>query len=313
MSRAFYFEGWYFKCSTEEDTIVIIVGRARERVEEAFIQIIRSGDNRSYYIPYSLDCFKYTQEPFTLQIGKSIFKEEYMQLDIESPSITLKGALYFDTFTKLPQQFLQKGLMGPFGYLPFMECYHDVLSMGHTLWGQLRLNSTPMNFAGGKGYVESDWGNSFPKSYLWMQCNHFKQGSLSVMLAVADIPFLGCNFRGFLCVISIENQTRIFATYTGAQIEEIKIEDQSAVVQIKQGQEIIRIKTKYDKGHMLKAPNKGAMRETVYETLEGTMKIQIYHHEVLKVDQVGDRVAFECVGKVEETTHKMGYAKHINR
>lgn len=27
----------------------------------------------------------------------------------------------------------------------------------------------------GKGYIEADRGKSFPKYYLWAQCNHFKK------------------------------------------------------------------------------------------------------------------------------------------
>lgn len=304
MNNRCYFEGWYFKCNTQENTIVFIVGKAREKGEEAFIQVIRNGDPKSYYIPYDIKTFSYQESPFSLRIGNSIFTEDYIYLNI-SGSINIKGIIYFNSFTRLPKKILQKGLMGPFGYIPFMECYHDVLSMGHNLWGKLLINDNLMNFENGKGYIERDWGNSFPKSYLWMQCNHFTQSSLSVMLAIADIPFLACNFRGFLCVISIEDETRIFATYTGARIEQITKEEDSIEVCIRQGKEIIRIKTYYDKGHMLKAPNKGAMKGTVYEVLDGKMELQMYYNEQLKAELRGEQAAFERVGKVEDIRHKI--------
>lgn len=304
MNNRCHFEGWYFKCSTQGHTLAIIVGRAKEKFEEAFIQVIKSGDSKSYYIPYDTKTFSYQEEPFSLRVGSSIFTEDYMYLNIQG-SISIKGIIYFDSFIKLSQKVWKKGLMGPFGYLPLMECYHDVVSMRHALWGKLLINDYIVNFENGEGYIERDWGTSFPNSYLWMQCNHFNQSSLSIMLAIADIPFLACNFRGFLCVISIENETRIFATYTGAKIEKIINEEDGISVCIRQGKEVIQVKTSYDKGHMLKAPNKGAMRGTVYEVLDGKMQLQMYYNERLKVNLKGERVAFERVGRVEDINHKI--------
>ena len=313
MNKEYYFQGWYFKCSTQDETIAVIVGSAKEKVEEAFIQVILSNEKKSYYIPYELKGFSYEEEPFKIQVGDNIFTKEYMHLNIVNSSISLTGCIYFDSFTTLPQHFLWKGLMGPFGYLPFMECYHDVLSMRHNLRGSLLINGKVINFEGGQGYIEKDFGNSFPKSYIWMQCNHFREPSLSVMLAVADIPFIGWNFTGFLCVISTQDKVRIFATYTGARLEIIEIEKEYVSVQIRQGKEVIRLTTYHQKGHMLKAPNKGAMKCTVYEELDGKMKLEMYYKNQLKVDMKGRQVAFEQVGKVEDMNHKIGRIKHMNK
>ena len=60
--------------------------------------------------------------------------------------------------------------MGPFRFLPGMECSHGVISMGHALEGTLTLNGAVLDFAGGTGYVETDRGRSFPSAYLWTQC-----------------------------------------------------------------------------------------------------------------------------------------------
>ena len=42
--------------------------------------------------------------------------------------------------------------MGWYAYVPTMECFHGILSMNHTLTGQLTLNKSKLNFDGGKGY-----------------------------------------------------------------------------------------------------------------------------------------------------------------
>lgn len=313
MNKEYYFQGWYFKCSVQGETISVIVGSAQEKVKEAFIQVILSKEKKSYYIPYPLEVFKYDKEPFRIRIGDNIFTKEFMYLDIETESLNLKGCIYFEQLTPLPQHFLCKDLMGPFGYLPFMECYHDVLSMNHYLRGILALNGRKIDFTGGKGYIEGDSGNSFPSHYVWAQCNHFKDPSLSVMLAVADIPFVGMRFTGFLCVMSIKGHVRIFTTYTGAQLELIKAGKDWVMVQIKQGKERIRLTMYHKKGNELKAPYKGAMQDTVYETLDAEMDLQMYYKGDLKVDVEGTQVAFERLGEVEDMNHKIGFKMHMNR
>lgn len=65
---------------------------------------------------------------------------------------------------------LRSDIMGPFRFLPGMECSHGVISMGHSLEGKLDLNGKRIDFSGGTGYVETDRGRSFPSAYLWTQC-----------------------------------------------------------------------------------------------------------------------------------------------
>ena len=48
---------------------------------------------------------------------------------------------------------------------------------------------------GGRAYVEKDWGSKFPKTWVWIQANHFEalensSGAVgTLMLSVASIPF----------------------------------------------------------------------------------------------------------------------------
>ena len=51
--------------------------------------------------------------------------------------------------------------MGPFSFVPLMECYHGILSMNHSLKGTLSFQGENLLFTGGKGYIEKDWGHSF--------------------------------------------------------------------------------------------------------------------------------------------------------
>ncbi len=52
---------------------------------------------------------------------------------------------------------------------PAMECYHGVVSMYHLLSGHLEINGDKVDFSGGKGYIEKDWGRSMPSDWIWIQ------------------------------------------------------------------------------------------------------------------------------------------------
>lgn len=96
--------------------------------------------------------------------------------------------------------------MGPFSYIPFMECNHAILCMCNSICGHIDLNENRIEFENGIGYIEKDWGCSFPKSYVWCQGNHFMHSNASFMLSIAEIPFKILNFKGFLCILIIDKK-----------------------------------------------------------------------------------------------------------
>ena len=64
-----------------------------------------------------------------------------------------------------------------YAWVPFMECYHSVVSMTHAVVGSVRFGAGPeaetFNINAGRGYIEKDWGRDFPETYVWMQGNSF--------------------------------------------------------------------------------------------------------------------------------------------
>ena len=65
--------------------------------------------------------------------------------------------------------------MGWYSFVPFMECKHGIVSVNHDLSGILNVNDEVLISDGGKGYIEKDWGTSFPEAWIWMQSNNFQK------------------------------------------------------------------------------------------------------------------------------------------
>ena len=87
------------------------------------------------------------------------------------------------------------------------------------------INDRSVDFSGGRGYIEKDWGMTFPRAYIWMQSNHFQRAGVSLTASVATIPWLTGWFRGFLVGLLVEGILYRFTTYLGSKINQLSVND----------------------------------------------------------------------------------------
>jgi len=198
-----YFEGWYYKFADiyEQNIGALIPGVSFDKKgnnSHSFIQYLDDSGSLSNYFLYDIKEFSYSPDKPEIKIGKSFFSPTRIEVDIDDKSSSIKGALSFRDIKPWPVSFFSPGAMGWYAFVPFMECYHGVLSFNHLIEVQLKLNGKSIDFNGGKGYIEKDWGRSFPSYHIWIQSNHFDEPGISLMVSIAKIPWLGKSFNGFL-------------------------------------------------------------------------------------------------------------------
>ena len=127
-----YFKGWYFKCCTKEKTIAFIPAYHQSKNKKnASLQIIT--DNSAFNIPFCN--LQYHENPLHIQIGESIFSEKAINLNIRTKEISVQGVLKFSEISPI-----QYDIMGPFKFVPFMQCRHRVFSMKYQINGQIMFN-----------------------------------------------------------------------------------------------------------------------------------------------------------------------------
>ncbi len=170
-------------------------------------------------------------------------------------------------------------IMGPFSYIPFMECNHAIISMENVINGSININNELIYFNNNKGYIEKDWGCSFPKSYIWCQGNNFKTSNTSFMFSIADIPFKLFTFKGFICVILVDNKEFKFTTYNNSKLISCNIKQDSFDITFKKGLYILNIKSKYNNGLKLKAPVKGEMIKDIFESISASVTVTLKKEE----------------------------------
>ncbi len=180
-----FFEGWYFKIvdATGQHRYAVIPGVSLADGDggpHSFIQVLDGASGQTLYKRYPLEDFRASQETLSVAVGPNTFSWQGMSLDLAESDLPLTGTLRFSDPSPWPVSLLAPGIMGWYSWVPRMECYHGVLSLDHSLDGCLAINGTTANFAGGRGYIEKDWGQAFPSGYVWMHSNHFADPSVSL-------------------------------------------------------------------------------------------------------------------------------------
>lgn len=306
-----YFEGWYFKHTNKKgDTISFIPGISLNKGDEhCFIQIIYSQgckvDNflKTYYIRYKITEFKYQDEPFGVQIANNTFSLEGCNINIDKSDLNLKADLKYKDKITIKKNLISPNIMGAFGYIPFMECFHGVLSMDHKVDGKIKINDIELDFKNSKGYIEKDWGSSFPKDYVWIQGNDFEEEKTSIFVSVAKIPFLSKSFTGHICNFIHKGIEYRFATYNLSKIIKINQEKEEIEIIFLSKGHTLKIKGEMCISGELLAPQKGRMDNIIKEGLGGKVWISLSNSKNVIFEGKSNLAGVEIVGNIKELSN----------
>jgi tocopherol cyclase len=257
-----YFEGWYFKhVSHDLDNVWSFIPGISLNANDShcFIQVINGITGETQYITYPMDKFRWDNKTLFLKVGDSVFTDKYIDLKIENEILKVSGRLDYSNTVPYPKTLFSPGIMGWYSFIPFMECKHGIVSVNHQLSGNISINGEPVNFNGGKGYIEKDWGTSFPEAWLWIQANNFKDADCSFTFSVAKIPWLGKFFIGFIAFLYVNKQFYIFSTYNNSAITEINHSERSIDLQMSNHIGVLKVSVKKSRFGELRAPVSGDM------------------------------------------------------
>jgi len=221
-----YFSGWYFKCQSKTQTLAIIPA------------VHETNGNMTYSV--------------------QVITEDASS-DISQTQVT--GKLKLTNLTPIKYD-----IMGPFSFVPFMECRHSVYSMIHRVDGTICVNDKEYVFDNALGYWEGDRGRSFPKEYAWTQSFIIDdKGEVqgSIMLSVADIPLAGMHFTGIIGIVLWKGKEYRFATYLGARV----VLKKEHMLLIRQRNMELEARLLEQKAHPLQAPVDGVMKRTIHENI----------------------------------------------
>lgn len=300
--RKSYFEGWYFKVLNNEEThaFAVIPGIAiNDRGNgQAFIQVLDGKKQTARYHKFAIHEFSPSADKFNIAIQHNNFSLQSIRLDLPE----LKGELHFSNPVPWPNRWYSPGIMGPYTFLPLMECYHGIVSMDHEITGQLEVDGDVLDFNNGRGYIEKDWGQSFPSAYIWMQSNHFSQQGISVKVSVAKIPYLGYSFVGFIAGIWLGDRLIQFTTYNQSSLRKSVIDSGKVELVMQNKNYTLEIQVRREKATTLASPILGLMDGRIEESMNAQIEVCLIDRKTGHTifNDVGRNGGLEVAGKIEE-------------
>lgn len=298
-----YFEGWYFKHVGADgmNKLAVIPGISlSESDPHAFIQVFDGFSGESYYTQYSVDELQPEKDPFGLMIGENSFSLSGISLNI--PEMEISGSLNYSDQTFFKSRWFERGVMGWYGYVPFMETYHGLISLDHVVDGSLEIQGNQYEFSRGRGYIEKDWGESFPSSWIWIQTNGFQQPKTSLMVSVAVIPWLFSSFIGHLAVLYFNGRVLNMSTYMGGKISSILKDEAGLSLNIETRSHRLEIYARKGETVSLRSPMKGEMTGRTIESLSSSIEVKLFSksgHELL-FSGIGKYAGLEIMDEEDE-------------
>jgi hypothetical protein len=302
-SKRNYFEGWYFRHTSahESNTWSFIPGISLNKSDpHSFIQVIDGMTGWSDYVKYPLTDFRFDEKNVQLKVHDSVFTEDFIDISLKG-LIEIKGRIAYSNLVRYPRNLLSPGIMGWYSYVPRMECKHGVVSVIHSLSGELLINGRKVDFTGGKGYIEKDWGTSFPEAWIWIQSNHFKSENASFFFSYAKIPWLGKFFMGFISYLYFDGRFYSFCTYNGSRVTRVRRERERIRITLANNRYMLHINCiRKDHGE-LKAPVNGEMSRSIRESINSRVSLRLLSHTgTLLFNDRGRSAGVEVIEKIFE-------------
>lgn len=297
-----YFEGWYFKVVNAGETkaFAFIPGIAMDEQgrRQAFVQVLDGKLKTAAYHRFDAAEFKPDPKRFFLRIENNNFSSQHLSLQLPG----IKGELNFSNTIGWPKPFYSPGIMGPYAFAPFMECYHGIVSMDHGISGALEINGKKISFENGRGYTEKDWGRSFPSAYCWLQTNHFSEPGISLKASVAKIPWIRKSFTGFIAGLWLKDRLIRFTTYNNSALRKCYADEQRLELVLENKNYKLEILSDRDKATALASPILGLMDGRIEESMTSLTKVQLYDKKTrrLILHDTGRNTGLELAGKIHE-------------
>ncbi len=297
-----YFEGWYFKHVSRDINHIwsFIPGVSlTEKDPHAFIQVINGITGESEYISYPLNEFIWERNKLYLKVGNSVFTETFIDLKIENENLKVSGRLEYTNIIKYPVSLISPGIMGWYSFVPFMECKHGIVSVNHDVTGNISVNGDTVDFDEGKGYIEKDWGTSFPEAWLWIQTNNFTNQDTSFSFSVAKIPWIGKFFIGFIAFLYYNKKFFTFSTYNNSVITEMNHTGESIYLTLKNASSILKVTATKKTFGELRAPASGDMSRRIKESIDSEVTLSLFdkQYNLIYADSA-KRAGLEVIDKI---------------
>ena len=299
-----FFESWYYKivdAAGENPFAVIPAIFKSEAPEESYacIQIIDGLNSKTAFNKYLMEGLKAEERRFALNIGSNHFSETRLALNIKSRDFGINGTLVLGEMTPWPISLFSPNMNGLAGFLPNRRFNRKILSLNHDLIGHLNFNGRKIDFSGGKGFIEKNWGQTSPTGRLWFQSNHFSAygtslvGSLFVETNTNQETSrfsVGLRHKGFL---------HRFASHSRARTEAISLTEDSVEWVISSGKKTLEISADRQNEAIVFGGTEEGFTNRSKQTMLSEIRVTLKENQTTILKDSGRFAAIELFGPID--------------
>lgn len=280
--RGPFFEAWYLRLVTGDRrrSVSVIPGIFRGRdpsLDHAFVYVVDDETFQTTQHRFEATDFEASETAFDVRVGPNHFSAAAIELAIDDEQRRLCGRVELGPLVPWPVRPWSPGVMGWFSWVPTMECYHGIVSLDHALRGRLDTHRGPLGFDGGRGYIEKDWGRSFPSTWVWVQTNGFDEPGVCLTASIARVPWRGRSFPGFLVGLYRRGRLEPFTTHGGAKLVELQDDGRTLRMALQRGDRRLEVSATRGRTASIPAPTPHGMVGRVQESLDARVYVRLTH------------------------------------
>lgn len=273
-----YFEGYYFKFINDQKEIVILIAGISISTTEkfSFIQIASNYNEEVELYKFPLSELKPSADSFYFKIGDNEFGPDRIVINIGqiNADIQLTNSIHWK------RSFLRPNIMGFLSFVPKVECKHDVITIKTDVSGYINLEKQKIVFEHGDGYIEKNWGSSFPKEYMWLHANQFKNKELSLQFAIAKPKWIFARPKVHIGYVMLDNPIH-FGSHRLSTVK-VRAKNDSISITIKTSKHIIHVIVNNRAPVNLMGPKKGQLQNEIAEYLNSEIELILIKRKLLK-------------------------------
>jgi hypothetical protein len=174
--------------------------------------------------------------------------------------------------------------------------------MDHRINGELIIDNNKIDFTNGRGYIEKDWGRSFPSAYFWMQSNHFSKPGFSLKCSVAKIPWVRNSFTGFIAGLWLKDKLYRFTTYNNTKLCRSYADEKKVEIILENKKYLLEILAHRDNATELASPINGFMNGRIEESMTALIEVRLIDKKegAVVLDDIGKNAGLEVAGSIHE-------------
>ena len=181
--------------------------------------------------------------------------------------------------------------MGYAYYVPTLPCFHSVMNVSHHVTGEIQTPRQQYLLEHELGYMEKNWGTSFPKRYCWLQAVDPFDSQTSLLFSQAEIDWIGRTFLRHVGHLRFDGKHIDLRELRKCTISNSILDETNHCIQLSGNNIKLDIHISFQEKVIFKGPANGNMSRDITHHTDALIHVKLYQH--------GLRKEFKLIGNYE--------------